>query len=142
MDEKIIAFESKFDKPKKFNSQFHMVKVYVAYAGKNRNGSIISKETFEKIKPSLYGVPIVGEWKGEDFGSHGGKIEISEDGVEYIDTTKPYGFVDSSADVQWEKVKEEDGTEREYLTTTAFLWTERYPEALRVLENKNNQSMN
>lgn len=141
MDEKIIAFESKFDKPKKFNSQFHMVKVYVAYAGKNRNGSIISKETFEKIKPSLYGVPIVGEWKGEDFGSHGGKIEISEDGVEYIDTTKPYGFVDSSADVQWEKVKEEDGTEREYLTTTAFLWTERYPEALRVLENKNNQSM-
>ena len=141
MENKIVAFESKFGQPEKFNSQFHMVKVYIAYAGKNRNYSIISKETFEKMIPSLYGVPVVGEWKGDDYGSHGGKIEISEDGVEYVDTTKPYGFIDSSATVQWEKVIEEDGTEREYLTTTAFLWTERYPEALKVLENKNNQSM-
>ena len=143
MDNKIITFESRFDKPVKFNSQFHMVKIYIAYAGKNRNGSIISKETFEKMIPSLYGVPVVGEWKEEkeDFGSHGGKIEISEDGIQFIDTTKPYGFIDSSATVQWENVTEEDGTEREYLTTTAFLWTSRYPEALKVLENKNNQSM-
>ncbi len=141
MKNKIVTFESRFDKPEKFNSQFHMVKIYIAYAGKNRNGSIISKETFEKLIPSLYGVPVVGEWKGEDFGSHGGKIEISEDGVEYIDTTKPYGFVDSSATVQWEVVTEEDGTEKEYLTTTAFLWTSRYPETLKVLENKSNQSM-
>lgn len=143
MDNKIITFESRFDKPVKFNSQFHMVKIYIAYAGKNRNGSIISKETFEKLIPSLYGVPVVGEWKEEkeDFGSHGGKIEISEDGIQFIDTTKPYGFIDSSATVQWENVTEEDGTEREYLTTTAFLWTSRYPEVLKVLENKNNQSM-
>ena len=141
MNNKIITFESRFDKPEKFNSQFHMVKIYIAYAGKNRNGSIISKETFEKLIPSLYGVPVVGEWKGEDFGSHGGKIEISEDGIQYIDTTKPYGFIDSSATVQWEDVTEEDGTVREYLTTSAFLWTSRYPEVLKVLENKNNQSM-
>lgn len=143
MDNKIVTFESKFGKPEKFNSQFHMVKIYIAYAGKNRNGSIISKETFEKLIPSLYGVPVVGEWKetNQDFGSHGGKIEISEDGIQYIDTTKPYGFVDSSATVQWENVVEEDETEREYLTTTAFLWTSRYPEVLKVLENKNNQSM-
>lgn len=93
--------------------------------------------------PSLYGIPVVGEWKDDkkDFGTHGGKIEISDEGIQYIETTKPYGFVDSSATVQWESVVEEDGTEREYLTTTAFLWTSRYPEALKVLENKNNQSM-
>lgn len=143
MKNKIVVFESKFGKPEKFNSQFHMVKVYIAYAGKNRNFSIISKETFEKMIPSLYGVPVVGEWKkeNEDFGSHGGKIEISEDGVEYIDTTKSYGFIDSSATVQWENVTEEDGTVNEYLTTNAFLWTGRYPEALKVLENKTGQSM-
>lgn len=141
MDNKIISFSSKFGKPERFNSQFHMVKIYIAYAGKNRNGSVISKETFEKMIPSLYGVPVVGEWKGEDYGSHGGKIEISEDGIEYIDTTKPYGYIDSSSTVQWELVTEEDGVEREYLTTTAFLWTSRYPEALKVLDNKNNQSM-
>src|SRR5690554_7442615 len=68
-----------------------MVKVYIAYAGKNRNFSIISKETFEKMIPSLYGIPIVGEWKEEkeDFGTHGGKIEISDEGIKYIETTKP-----------------------------------------------------
>lgn len=143
MKNKIVTFESKFGKPEKFNSQFHMVKVYIAYAGKNRNFSIISKETFEKMIPSLYGVPVVGEWKkeNEDFGSHGGKIEISEDGVEYIQTTKPYGFIDSSATIQWENVTEEDGTVNEYLTSTAFLWTGRYPEVLKVLENKTGQSM-
>lgn len=143
MKNKVVAFESKFGLPEKFNSQFHMVKVYIAYAGKNRNFSIISKETFEKMIPSLYGVPVVGEWKkeNEDFGSHGGKIEISEDGIEYIDTTKPYGFIDSSATVQWENVTEEDGTVNEYLTSTAFLWTGRYPEVLKVLENKTGQSM-
>lgn len=141
MENKIITFESRFGTPEKFNSQFHMVKIYIAYSGKNRNGSIISKETFEKMIPSLYGIPVVGEWKGEDFGTHGGKIEISDDGIQYIETTKPYGFVDSSATVQWENVVEEDGTEREYLTTTAFLWTGRYQEALKILENNNNQSM-
>lgn len=141
MGNKVIAFESKFGKPEKFNSQFHLVKIYVAYAGMNRNFSIISKETFEKMIPSLYGVPIVGEWKGEDFGNHGGKIEISDEGVEFIDTTKPYGYIDSSSTVQWEKVIEDDGTERDYLTATGFLWTGRYPEALKVLDNKNNQSM-
>lgn len=143
LKDKIITFESKFETPTKFNSQFHMVKVYIAYAGKNRNFSIISKETFEKMIPSLYGIPIVGEWKEEkeDFGTHGGKIEISDEGIKYIETTKPYGFVDSSATVQWENVEEEDGTVNEYLTTTAFLWTNRYPEVLKVLENKNHQSM-
>ena len=141
VDRKVISFESKFGKPEKFNSQFHMIKIYIAHHGKNRNGSIISKETFEKMIPSLYGVPVVGEWKGEDFGSHGGKIEISEDGIEFIETTKPYGYVDSSATVQWENVQEEDGTVKEYLTTTAFLWTGRYPEVLKVLNGENNQSM-
>jgi hypothetical protein len=140
---KIISFSSKFGMPEKFNSQFHKVKIYVAYAGKNRNGSIISKETFEKMIPSIYGIPIVGEWKEEknDFGSHGGKIEITDEGIEFIDTTKPYGYIDSSANVYWETVVEEDGTEREYLVTEGFLWTGRYPEALNVLDGKNNQSM-
>lgn len=143
MENKIVSFAAKVGKPEKFNSQFHMVKVYIAYAGKNRNYTYISKETFEKMIPSLYGVPVVGEWKedNDDFGSHGGKIQISEDGIEFIDTTKPYGFIDSSATVQWEDVTEEDGTINSYLTVSAFLWSGRYPEVLKVLENKNGQSM-
>lgn len=144
MKNKTISFSSKFSKPEKFNSQFHKVKIYVAYTGKNRNGSIISKETFEeKLIPTIYGIPIVGEWKEQnnDFGTHGGKIEISDEGIKSIETTKPYGFVDSSAKIDWELITEDDGIEREYLTADGYLWTSRYPESLNVLDGKNNQSM-
>ena len=140
-DLKTLSFVSKFSKPEVFNSQFHKVKIYVAYAGKNRNMSTISKDTFEKIIPSIYGIPIVGEWKGSDFGTHGGKIEITDDSITYTETTKPYGYIDSTAEVGWEMVTEEDGIEREYLYTTGFLWTSRYPEALNALDGDNNQSM-
>lgn len=140
---KNMSVFAKFDKPMQFNSQFHKVKVYVAYAGDNRNYSSISKETFEKMIPSIFGVPVLGEWSKSDksFKGHGGKIEITDDGIEYIDTTKPYGFVDSNANVWWENVTEEDGMVREYLCTEAFLWTGRYPEALTVLDGRCNQSM-
>ncbi len=132
---------AKFSNIQKFNSQFSKCNVAVAYHGDNRNFSSISKEVFEKMIPSLYGIPVVGEWKEIDYGSHGGKIEISDEGVNYIETTKPYGFIDSQAKVWWENVTEEDGTVNEYLFTECFLWTGRYPEAEKVLDGNSNQSM-
>lgn len=141
MENKIVTFESKFDKPEKFNSSFHKVKIYVAYAGKNRNRSIISKETFEKIIPSIYGIPIIGDYHDDSFHGHGGEIVINDDGINYHDTTRAFGYIDSSAKVDWELVTEEDGTEREYLTVDGFLWTEKYPESLEALDGNHNQSM-
>ena len=71
--------------------------------------------------PSLYGIPVVGDGKMiKRFWSSWWQIEISDEGIQYIETTKPYGFVDSSATVQWESVVEEDGTE-EYATTSIFV---------------------
>ena len=139
-DARLLA---KFSNIQKFNSQFSKCNVAIAYVGDNRNYTSISKETFENMIPSLYGVPVVGEWKesNEDFGSHGGKIEISDEGINYVETTKPYGFVDSQAKVWWEEITEEDGTVNEYLMTECFLWTGRYPEAEKVLEGNCNQSM-
>lgn len=134
---------AKFSNITKFNSQFSKCNVAIAYHGDNRNYTSISKEVFEKAIPSLYGIPVVGEWKEEkdDFGGHGGKLEISDDGVKYIETTKPYGFIDSQAKVWWEEMTEEDGSVHEYLMTECFLWTGRYPEVTKVLEGKSNQSM-
>lgn len=134
---------AKFGEIQKFNSQFSKCNVSIAYAGDNRNYSSISKDTFEKMIPSLYGVPVVGEWKEqeEDFGGHGGKVEISDEGIKWIETTKPFGFIDSQAKVWWEEVTEESGKVNEYLMTECFLWTGRYPEALKVLEGNSNQSM-
>ena len=141
MENKIITFQSRFGKPEVFNSSFHKVKIYVAYAGKNRNMSIISKETFEKIIPSIYGIPIVGDYHDDSFHGHGGKVVIDDDGINYYDTTRAFGFIDSSAKVDWEMVTEEDGTENEYLTVDGFLWTEKYPESLKALDGNHNQSM-
>lgn len=133
--------KAKFSNIQKYNSQFSKTNVAIAYHGDNRNWTSINKEVFEKMIPSLYGIPIVGEWKTEDFGSHGGKIEITEDEVNYIETTKPYGFIDSQAKVWWENKTEDDGTVNEYLMAECFLWTGRYPEAEKVLEGNSNQSM-
>lgn len=141
MENKIITFESRFGTPEKFNSSFHKVKIYVAYAGKNRNGSIISKETFEKILPSIYGVPIIGDYHDDSFHGHGGEIVINDEGINYYDTTRAFGYIDSSAKVDWETVIEEDGIEREYITVDGFLWTEKYPESLKALDGNHNQSM-
>lgn len=138
-------FESKFDLNtiEPVNPDFAKVKIYIMYAGKNRNKTYFDKETIEKMIPTLYNIPIVGEFKVDknDFGGHGGKVVISDDGVEWIETTKPYGVVPSDTEVTWETVTEPDGAQHEYLTCWGYLWVGRYPELRTVLENGAGQSM-
>ena len=116
----------------------------VAYHGENRNGSFISRETFEKeaVMNSLKGIPVVGEYweKSDNFKGHGGKLEISDDGIEYVMTTKPYGAV-VDPNPRWVEITEEDGTVHEYLAVDVYLWTGRYEELNVVAENGANQSM-
>ena len=149
MEKKETKVLAKFSNLTQFNSQFSKAKIYIAYHGDNRNYTSISKDVFEDMIPSLYGIPVVGEWienvdseDGGGYGSHGGKIEISDKGVKYIETTKPIGFVGQDAETSWETVTEEDGQEHEYLVASpVYLWTGRYPEAQSIIENENSQSM-
>lgn len=139
-----MKYDVSFNNYEKVNSQFAKVKVYVLYTGLNRNNSYISKQTVENALYSLKNVPVVGEWieENKNFGGHGGKIEIKDEEMKFIDTTKPYGVVPSDAEFKWEVVREKDGiTENEYLTTTAYLWYGRYPEVDKVLNEGNWQSM-
>lgn len=115
--------------------------VKIMYAGKNRNGSYISKEVAEKMAASLPNVPIVGEWseEGGDFLSHGqeqlqnGKIRTS---------TRPIGVVPSNTKIWWEKYLDNDSIEREYMCCEAYIWTGRYPETEKIFrDGVNNQSM-
>lgn len=125
------------------NSEFKKAKCYILYADQNRNGSDLPKEVVEAAFPSLYNIPIVGEFKEtvEDFGTHGGKIEISDEGIKYVQTTKPYGLLPESCNPRWENVKQEDGTEKEYLVADAILWYGRYPELQTTIDSFSNQSM-
>ena len=118
--------------------------VKVLYAGKNRNRSFITKDVANKMANSLPGTPIVGQYfyQTGDFGDHGEEeLVIDENGVRFIKSTVPYGFVAPDAKVWWQNFVDNDGIEREYLLTEGYLWTGRYPDCKRIIEKGNHQSM-
>lgn len=109
----------------------------------NRNKSIITKDVARELANSLPGSPIVGfynEGKG-DFEEHNRTIDISNGKFTIKDTTQPYGFVDLGAKVWFQKFLDDGANEREYLMTEGYLWTGQYPEAQRIIDEGNNQSM-
>lgn len=142
---RVARFNIFFDKIEEINPLFSKCFIRILYPGLNPNRVFISKEVAEEMAKTLYNIPIVGEYLEsiEDYQDHGGKIEIdaSTKEIKYIHTTKPYGVVPSNTDIKWELVTEEDGQIREYLTCWGYLWTGRYPEAKRIIELGNPQSM-
>ena len=108
----------------------------------NRNRSIITKDVARDLANSLPGSPIVGYYneEKEDFEEHNRIIDISNGKFKIKDTTRPYGFVDLNAKVWFQKFLD-NGIEHEYLMTEGYLWTGQYPEAKRIIEKGNNQSM-
>lgn len=143
--EKNLRFSMTIKDVEKINPLFSKCKAYILYKDDNRNGSYLSKEAVEDAIPSLYNIPIVGEYLKEkdNFGSHGGKLEIKDDEIEYVQTTVPYGLIPESANVYWEEVQEKNGSVNEYLVADGcILWTGRYQELSTVMEEgKYNQSM-
>ncbi len=139
-----MRFEVKALNVEKINPLFSQCKIRILYPGLNRNNSYMSKEVIEDAIPSIYGIPIVGEFKEEDknFGGHGGEIDFLGDEIRWKITTMPYGFIPREANVYWEDVEEDSGEIREYLAVDgAYLWTGRYPEAKMLIEQEFNQSM-
>lgn len=126
------------------NPLFSKSKIYVMYHGENRNGSNITKENVERNLATIKNIPIIGEFdkNSDNFKGHGGKLELSEDGIEFIHTTKPLGVVPESATTYWEIVKDKKGIEREYLVVDgAYMWN-RYEKEVETLKEENfGQSM-
>lgn len=120
--------------------------IKVCYVGQdpNRNGSVITKETAQKMAATLPGSPIVGHYNDakKDFDDHMIEFVEDEDTGEWniVHLTRPYGFVPTDARV-WFQIFLDDGIEHEYLVTEGYLWTGVYPETSRILVNGNNQSM-
>lgn len=118
--------------------------IKVCYVGDepNRNRSVITKEVAREMANSLPGSPIVGYYNEEkgDFEEHNRIIDISNGKFEIKDTTRPYGFVDLGAKC-WFQEFDDEGVVHEYLMTEGWLWTGQYPEAKRIIEQGNNQSM-
>lgn len=132
------------------NDEIALVDILLCYHGENRNGSRMSKETMNRAIPTLYGIPIIGEYiylddGSQDFGSHDGKITISDKGIKFESTTIPYGFVTKEAvdNAEWVTVTEKDGhTQHEYLSLKGCaVWYKRMPEVSSILEKNYGQSM-
>ena len=119
--------------------------IKVCYVGDdpNRNRSIITKDVAREMANSLPGSPIVGYYNEstKDFEEHNRIIDISGGKIRIKDTTRPYGFVDLGAKVWFQKFLDDGKDEREYLMTEGYLWTGQYPEAQRIIDEGNNQSM-
>lgn len=106
------------------NPSFDMGTLRIAYTGKNRNRSFISKEAFERAIPSMYGCPVVANYMREEneIGSHDGEFVSDDKGnIDYVNITQPVGFVPPGAAWKWE-VLEDGGEIHQYLTTEVILW--------------------
>ena len=119
--------------------------IKVCYVGDepNRNRSVITKDVARSMAPSLRGCPIVGyfnDTKG-DFEQHNQMIQQIDGEWRLTSMTKPYGFVDVNAKVWFQTYIDDGENEREYLCTEGYVWDHAYPEAKRIKESGNNQSM-
>lgn len=127
------------------NPMISKCQIKVCYVGEeaNRNGSIITKETAVQLANSLPGSPIVGFFNeaAGDFEEHNKVLEIVGGKLSIKDKTRPYGFVDLNAQVWFQDYLDGDQVHT-YLVTEGYIWTGQYPEAKRIIEKGNNQSMN
>lgn len=144
MDKDKFIFNAQISKyDSKVNNGFAKVKIFVDTYEQVANGTKFSKELLLSKMSNLNYLPIVAEFKQDknDFGTHGGKLELSDEGIEWIDTTRPYGTVIENSG-RFEHVTKPNGEQIEYVVCDGYVWIDRYPELNVLFEGKpNNQSM-
>lgn len=120
-----LEYESSLSQICAINSSFDKAKLRIAYTGKNRNGSYISKQTFIDYLNTIYNCPVVCNYnRAEDsIGGHDIELVVKDNGdMRLVNVTTPVGVVPESASPYFETVIEDDGTEHEYLCTDILLW--------------------
>ena len=107
------------------NSSFDSGVLRIAYIGQNRNGSSISKQTFEKCIKTIFNCPIVCNYDRDTdtLGGHDMELIHDDDGsLRLVHITQPVGVVPQDSNIYWEIIKEDDGSEHEYLCAEVLLW--------------------
>ena len=119
-----IVYESAVEKLTEINSSFDRGVLRVAYTGKNRNKSFISKSTFEKCIDTIYNCPIVCNYNREtdSIGAHDVEIVKTSKGMKLVNITQPVGVVPESAKYWWETIEEDNGETHEYLCIEVIIW--------------------
>lgn len=120
----VLTFSSDIDSIVEHNSSFDKGVLRICYVGRNRNGSFISKSTFEQCMPSIYNCPVVCRYDrdADVIGEHDVELVRDEDGgVHIINVTQPVGVIPSDAKYWWESIEDDSGT-HEYLCVDVLLW--------------------
>ena len=132
----MIKYSSSLNILDELNGSFDRGVLKVAYWGRNRNRSYISKDSFERAMKSIYNCPIVCNYDREDnsIGGHDVEIVTNNDGdMRLVNVTQPVGVVPESADYWWETVQEDDGASHEYLCVDILIWKRQ--EAYQKIKN-------
>lgn len=124
----------KFSKFSVLNENFTRCRCNIFYTGKNRNYTDITEEALQKLidTKGYANVPVVAHlFKDKDgnykVGGHDYKVEITNDGMEYIDETVPFGVIPEDCNPQIEEYTEKSGIVKKYFCVDLVLWTHRYP---------------
>lgn len=119
------------------NPQLSSCDIYVMSKEEEANGTYFSEEVIIKALPTIIGIPIVAEYSEEieDFKGHGGEFDKD---LQFKHTTKPYGFIPESTEVEWVTTIK---SEKYIVLRNCVLWTGRYKEVLSVIEEGKSQSM-
>ena len=106
-----ITYSSSVEKLCEVNSSFDAGVLKVAYVGKNRNGSSISKEAFERSMSTIYNCPIVCNYNRErdEIGSHDVEIVMKDGSARIVNITQPVGVIPESAKYWWECFEDDSG---------------------------------
>lgn len=118
-----LVYESGISELTERNSSFDIGVLRVAYTGKNRNNSFISKETFESCIKSIYNCPIVANYNRDenDFGGHDIEVVDDDNKMRIVNLTVPLGVIPESAQYHWEELEDASGI-HEYLLVDALIW--------------------
>ena len=131
-----MTYSSSLSSLCEINSSFDTGVLRIAYTGKNRNGSSISKEAFEKCIDTMYNCPIVCNYDREtdSIGGHDMAVVSDKDGdLKIVNCTMPVGVIPESSKYFWEVVEEADGEEHEYLCAEVLIWKRQ--EAYQKIKN-------
>lgn len=135
MKKQKIELNFEFANIQEYNDGFLIASCPVFYAGNNRNRSHFTQECAEKMMSKAAYVPVVAEFKEEGFGSHGGRLEVDDDGVRYVDTTTIIGCVLA------EKFTIETINEKDYYCVKIALYKQKYEQIEEFLNTHTGQSM-
>lgn len=94
-----ITYNSNLDNIVSCRKAFNLANLRIAYHGRNRNGSAISKEVFEQFASTMYNKPVVANYIREDdaIGGHDAQIVKKDGSPRLVNITQPVGVVPESA---------------------------------------------